>query len=156
MVGGNNPINYFTGEHLYLTTDLQDGAFEGMKASRAQVTLPQYSDRIFGPSWRWGVPQLVDMGTQIHLVMSSRHARSWTKVLDGFGNVTSYTPDFFYKDSLTIYDANTLLLLDENNNGMVFYNFTYPDLNFRGKLYQTWNSFLVSPNPSGVSVSYVQ
>jgi RHS repeat-associated protein len=153
---GDNPVNVLTGEHILTTMDLKDSAFDGMKASRAQVTQPQYSDMIFGSSWRWSVPQLIDMGPRLHLVFNSRHARSWTKVFDGFGNVTSYTPDFFYKESLTIVDANTLLLLDEGNNGMVFYNFTYPDPNFRGKLYQTFNSYLVSPNPSGVSGTYVQ
>jgi hypothetical protein len=156
MVAGDNPVNVFTGEHIFSSTDLRDGAFDGMKASRAHVTLPQYSDSIFGSCWRWAVPQLIDMGAQVNLVMSSRHARSWTKVTDGFGNTTSYTPDFFYKETLSIYDANTLVLKDEAGNDMTFYNFTYPTASFRGKLYQTFNSYIVSPNASGVSGSYVQ
>src|SRR5207244_11097079 len=97
MTGGSNPINYYTGEHIFSTTDLKDSAFDGMSAGRAYVEIPQYSDTIFGSAWRWTVPQLIDMGSQVNLVWQSRHARSWTKVLDGFGNVISYTPDFFYK-----------------------------------------------------------
>lgn len=153
-LGGFNPINHYTGEHIYSTTDLADGGFDGMNLGRSYVDTPGYADTLFGSNWRWGMGQLVDIGDQVNLVMNTRHARSWTKQLSG-PNVVGYTPDFFYKDTLTILDANTLVFADENGNIMTFYNFTHADPNLRGKLMQTFNSYLVSPNPGGISGSSV-
>ncbi len=152
---GYNPVCTHTGEHLFGSVDLSDTGFDAMMASRSFVTNPAYSDTIFGPCWRWGVPQLIDVGAHVNLVMGSRHARSWTKVFSG-STVIGYTPDLAYHDTLAIFDANTLVFNDEVGNGMVFYNFTYPTTAFRGKLYQTFNSYIFAPNPAGFSGSYIQ
>ena len=107
LEGGPHP---FTGEFEFSTTDLFEYGFDGMKESRHFVSLRQYEDGQFGPSWRHGVPMIVDMGNnKFHLVIGSRHTTSWTK------SGSTFTPDFYYKETLLqSQDASALLYRDED------------------------------------------
>ena len=127
--GCSGPSIDKNGENNYSTTDLAATGFNGSSHIRHYVTDPSYEEGAMGPGWNDSVPKLMNRGSnRFVFVNGSSPSRSWTRS----GNI--FTPDLFYKDTLT--ERGTVLdLFDEAGNPTVFYNTTYGSVPLAGRLY---------------------
>ncbi len=131
------PVNYHTGENIFSSQQLHVAGLNGMTQQRHYVSDATYFEGGFGPSWRDDTPRLLQSGTQLILVQGSRHRRSWT---DAGGGI--YTPDFFYKEDLTLTsDGSQFRLQDENGNFTYFTSFTNPNVLRRGKVVGMYDAY---------------
>ncbi len=141
--GGGAPVNYFTGENLFSSTDLVATGLGGSSHIRHFATDASYVEGAMGPGWNDQMPRIIDKGSNRYaLVDRSRHSRSFTK------SGTTFTPDFLYKETLLQSpDGTGLDLLDEDGNPSIFYNTNYSNGNnptgLGGRLYAGYDSFVV-------------
>jgi RHS repeat-associated protein len=137
---GPNPVNVLSGEHIFSSVDFEVAGQNGMKSSRHYVTDPAYLDGDYGPGWRHGIPQLVRKGSNIVLVSASRGNVSWTDNGNG-----TYTPTFYFKDTLSAVSDHSLRYKDEDGNGIAFYDFSSNwDPRLQGRVAYTSNAFLTN------------
>jgi RHS repeat-associated protein len=137
---GKNPVNVLTGEHVYSSVDFEVNGQNEMRTSRHYVTDPAYMDGDYGPGWRHGIPQLVQKGSNIVLVSASRGNVSWLNNGNG-----TYTPNYYFKDTLSSVSDHSLRYKDEDGNGIAFYDFSANwDPRLQGRVAYTSNAFLTN------------
>jgi RHS repeat-associated protein len=140
VLQGKNPVNVLSGEHIYSSVDFEVAGQNRMKTSRHFVTDTAYLDGDYGPGWRHGIPQLVRKGPNIVMVSASRGNLSWTDNGNG-----TYTPTFYFKETLSAVSDHSLRFKDEDGNGIAFYDFSANwDPRLQGRVAYTSNAFLTN------------